>query len=180
MPRQRGAVVVRLGAVPLRAGLPEHQLAEGAVVEQALQLDQARLEAVLGDHGQRHPGFARCVDEPVSGVQANVDRLLHDQVLARRGGLDPDDRVQAARYAHAHHLDIAAGQQRGEVGLGQAAARGGEGRDGAGGSAGDSHQPGLRQRGDGVGVNRRDHPGADDSETAVHRRTLMAPLRLVP
>lgn len=60
----RGAVVVRLGAVPLRAGLPERQPAEGTVVEQALQLGQARLEAVLGDHGQRHSGRTRRADEP--------------------------------------------------------------------------------------------------------------------
>ena len=197
------AVVVGLAAVPLRAGLAEHEPAQGTVIEQAPQLDQARIEAVLGDHGQCHPGGPGRLDEPVRGGQADVDRLLHDQVLARPCGADADLRVQAARHAHAHHLDIRAGEQGAEVGLGRAAAGRGEGRGGAGGHVGDRHQPGvrqpgvrqpgvrqpgvrqpgvrqpgvrqpgvrqpgLRQQGDGIGVDRRDHSGADDPETAGH------------
>ena len=163
----RGAVVVGLRPVPLGAGLGEHQPAQGPVAEQPLQLDQAGIEAVLGDHGQRHPGRAGRLDEPVGRGQRDVDRLLHHQVLAGPGGADADLGVQAARHADAHHVDIRPGEQLVQAGFGGAAAGGGEGRGGPVGHVGHGRQPGAGQGGDRGGVHGRDHPGADDPEAAL-------------
>ena len=55
--------------------------------------------------------------------------------------------MQAARHAHAHHLDVASGQQRAEIGLGRAAARGGEGRGGSGVHVCDGHHAAARGAG---------------------------------
>jgi hypothetical protein len=126
---------------------------------------------VLGYHGQRYPGRLRRLDEPVRGIQADIDRLLHDQVLGGLRGQDADVGVQPARHAHAHHLDVTAGQQRAEIGRGLAAVGGGEGRGRAADHVGHRHQPGVRDQGDGLGVNRRDDPGADNPETAGHPAT---------
>ncbi len=168
----RRAVVVSLAAVPLGAGLTEHQAAQGGLVEQALGLDEPGVETVLRDHRQGDACRPRRLDEPVSGLQRDIDRLLDDKMLARLRGADADLRVQAARHAHRHHLDVRAGEQGVQIGLGHAAARRGEGPGPGLHDVGDRHQPGVRQLGEGVGVDRRDHPGPDDPETTGHKASL--------
>ena len=124
---------------------------------------------MLGDYGQGHAGRARCLDEPVGRRQGDVDRLFHDKVLGRLGRADADLGVQAARHADADHVDVRPSEQRFQVGFGRATTGGGEGGGGTGGHVGYRHQAGAGQGRDRVRVHGRDHPGADDAETAGHR-----------
>jgi hypothetical protein len=88
-------------------------------------------------------------------------------VLAGPGGADADLGVQAARHADAHHVHVRPGEQRVQAGCDGAAAGGGERPGGLAGHVGDGHQLGAGQGRERVGVHGRDHPGADDPETAA-------------
>jgi hypothetical protein len=158
------AVVVALGAVPLGAGLAEQQRAEGTGVQQAAQLIQPGIEPVLRDHGDQDAVPARGRDEPAGRFQGDVDRLLHHEVLARRGRLGTDLGVQAARHAHRHHVDVIPGKQRRQAGLGRAVPFAGQGLGPPGHHVGDRGQPGAGDQADGLSVHRADHAGADDAE----------------
>jgi hypothetical protein len=89
-------------------------------------------------------------------------------VLARLGRADADLGVLAARHAHAHDVDVPAGEQVIEGGFRRAAALGGERLGSACGHVGDRDQPSVRQQVDCVSVDGRDDAGTDNPEATDH------------
>jgi hypothetical protein len=148
--------------------------AELTVVQQAAQLDQPLVEPVLGHDSHDDPGSTYGTDEPVRGFEADVNRLLDNQVLARCRRPDAHLSVQAAGHAHRYDVDIVARKQAVQVGMGRAIVPPGERLSAAGSGVGDGDEPSVGQRRDGVGVHCRDHAGADDAE-AARPPTVVAP-----
>jgi hypothetical protein len=161
-------VVIRLRAVPLRVRLGQHEPAQGALVDQLLELDDPRVEPVLRHHRQRHSRLPGRGQQPVGGLQADVHRLLHDQVPARPRRADTDLGVQSARHADAHHVDVGPREQGVQAGLGRAAASIREGPGRCGIDVCHCRQSRVRQQVESVRVDFRDRAGADDSETVGH------------
>jgi hypothetical protein len=73
---------------------------------------------MLGDDGDDFAGRLFRGDDPVGGLERDVDGLFDDDMLARVQGSDSEVGVNAAGGADRHRVDIAALQQALDIGRG--------------------------------------------------------------
>ncbi len=124
---EHAAAVARHGAAPrlVVIGLrppPGHGAgggadgAEGTLVYQRLQPERRRAEAVLQRHAERQPDATHAGDDGLGAVEADVQRLLEQHVLAPlRRRLDQFE-MGVRRGEDPHGVDVAARQQTLDVG----------------------------------------------------------------
>ena len=163
-------VVVALPAPPGVGGDGRGDGAEVPVPHGLLDLLGGAVEPVLGDDGDGLPGALLGVDDAVGRGQGDVDRLLHDDVLAGVQGRHRAVGVHAAGGADGDGVDVVAAQHRVQVGGGLDAVPVGQllrpGRVGVDDrdELGEVGQVGQRSC-----VGPADHAGADEGEPELRR-----------
>ncbi len=98
-------VVVALWSPQADHGGTSDDAAEIARGEDFRQFAACRAEAVLQDDAERHAGGAAAVDEFDCARGADVERLFHQHVLARRGALQRDVAMGVGRREDGDRID---------------------------------------------------------------------------
>jgi len=158
-------VIVGLLAPPRAIRHAEGHSSETPGVDGFLEQLGGLLMAHIEDAADGRPGLVVGLQNPVDLVQRDLDRLFDHAVLAVPRGRDGHLAVQPARRRHRHHVDVVAGQQPVEAGLGHtpelAGRRLGRRRD----LVADGHQFRVRQVLDRLRMELADHPRPNHTES---------------
>jgi len=159
--------VVGLVAVPFDVGVGQDDLSESSSVHGLLDGLGGMAESAGEDGDQLYPGLIGGLNNPVAPRQCDLQRLLHHHVLARLGGGRGIGHVGAGGGADVDDVHVVAfedvppvGRPVGPVGLshppGVLLAPGSR-----------HHQPGVRDPGNGFGVEVGDKSAAHDGKAVA-------------